>query len=130
MASTRLRKEKTGCWVNGTYAGIVAYADDLLLLSLTLNGLQEMTETCEDYGNIHNPTFSTDPIFKKCKTKCLAFLNKERYLKNIKLKDRHPRVDAAKRLGCRIGPKNRGLTRDLMEKELYVSLKNSITHTR
>ena len=34
---TRLRKEKTGCWVNGNYVGIVAYADDLLLLSPTIN---------------------------------------------------------------------------------------------
>ena len=55
--------------MNGTYVGIVAYADDLLLLSPTLNGLQEMTKTCEDYGNIHNLTFShikyafnTDPM--------------------------------------------------------------------
>ena len=37
-------------------------------------------------------------------------------MKNIKLKARNlPWVDAAKHLGCRIGPKNRGLTRDLME---------------
>ena len=57
-----------------TYVGIVAYADDLLLLSPTLNGSQEMTKTCEDYGNTHNLTFSTDPILTKCKTKCLAFL--------------------------------------------------------
>ena len=46
---TRIRKEKTGCWVNGNYVGIVAYADDLLLLSPTINGLQEMTKTCEDW---------------------------------------------------------------------------------
>ena len=74
---TRLRKKKTGCWVNGTDVGIVAYTDGLLLLSPTINGLKEMTKTCEDYGNTHNLTFSTDPILKKCKTKCLAFLKKE-----------------------------------------------------
>ena len=62
---TRLRKEKTWCWANGNYVGIVAYADDLLLLSQTINGLQEMTKTCEDYGNTHNLTLSTDPILKK-----------------------------------------------------------------
>ena len=100
---TCLRKEKTGCWVNGNYVGIVAYADDLLLLSPTINGLQEMTKTCEDYGNTYNLTFSTDPVLKKCKTKCLAFLKKERNLKNIKLKGRDlPWVDAAKHLGLRI----------------------------
>ena len=85
---TRLRKEKTGCWVNDNYVGIVAYADDLLLLSPSLNGLQEMTKTCEDYGNTHNLTFSTDPIVRRCKTKCLAFLKKERNLKNITLNGR------------------------------------------
>ena len=44
--------------MNGTYVGIVAYADDLLLLSPSLNGLQEMANTCEDYGNTHNLTFN------------------------------------------------------------------------
>ena len=118
---TRLRKGKTGFWVNGNYVGIVAYTDDLLLLSTTINGLQERTKTCEDYGNTHNLTFSTDPILKKCKTKCLAFLKKERNLKNIMLKGRDlPWVDAAKHLGCRIGPKNHGVALDLMEKELYI----------
>ena len=65
---TRLRKKNTGCWLYGTYVGFVAYEED----SLTLNGLQEMTKSCEDYRNIHNLTFSTDPVFKKCKTKCLS----------------------------------------------------------
>ena len=54
--------------MNGTYVGIVAYADDLLLLSPTFNGIQEMTKIYEGYGNTHNLTFSTDPILKKCKT--------------------------------------------------------------
>ena len=125
---TRLRKEKTGCWVNGNYVGIVAYADDLLLLSPTINGLQEMTKTCEDYGNTHNLTFSTDPILKKCKTKYLAFLKKERNLRNIKLKGRDlPWVDAAKHLVCRIGPKNHGVALDLMEKRaLYINRVNEL----
>ena len=126
---TRLRKEEAGCWVNGNYVGIVAYADDLMLLSPTINGLQEMTKTCEDYGKSHNLMFSTDPILKKCKTKCLAFLKKERNLKNIKQKGRDlPWVDAAKHLGCRIGPKNHGgLALDLMEKRaLYINRVNEL----
>ena len=79
-----------------------------------------MIKTCEDYGNTHNLTFSTDPVLRKCITKCLAFLKKERDLKNIKLKGRNlPWVDAAKHLGCRIGLKIHGLTRDLMEKAFF-----------
>ena len=86
-----------------------------------------MTKTCEHYGNTHNLTFSTDPILKKCKTKCLAFL-KNRNLKNIKLKARDlPWVDAAKHLGCRIGLKNHGLAQDLMEKRaLYINKVNEL----
>ena len=71
-----LRKKKTDCWVNGEYVGIVTYADDLLLISPTLDGLQEMIKTCEIYGKYHNLTFNTNPIINKCKTKCLAFLKK------------------------------------------------------
>ena len=125
---THLRKKKTGCWVNGTYVGIVAYADDLMLLSPTLDGLQEMTKTCEDYANTHNLSFSTNPIIKKCKTKCLAFLKKERNLSNIKLNGMElPWVDTAKHLGCRFGPKNHGLLRDLMEKRaLYINKVNEL----
>ena len=40
-----LRKRKTGCWVKGSLVGIVGYADDLLLLSPPLDGLQEMVKT-------------------------------------------------------------------------------------
>ena len=79
-----------------------------------------MTKTCEDYGNTHNLTFITDPMLKKCKTKCLAFLTKKRNLKNIKLKGSLPWVDAAKHLGCRIWHKNHGVALDLMEKRLNV----------
>ena len=64
-----LRKKKTGCWVNGEYVGILACADDLLLLTPNLDGLQEMIKTCKIYGNDHNLTFSTNPIITKCKTK-------------------------------------------------------------
>ena len=104
----------------------MAYADDLLLFSPTLNGLQEMT--AEDYENTHNLTFITDPILKKCKTKCLAFLKKERNLKNIKLKGRDlPWVDAAKHLGRRIGPTNHGVALDLVEKRaLYINRVNEL----
>ena len=38
---TRIREKKTGCWVNDAYVGIVRYADVLLLLSPTLNGLHD-----------------------------------------------------------------------------------------
>ena len=42
-----LRKRKTGCWISGSFVGILGYADDLTLLSPTIDGLQEMVKTCE-----------------------------------------------------------------------------------
>ena len=126
-----LRKKKTGCWVNGEYVGIVAYADDLLLLSPTLDGLQDMIKTCEIYGNDHNLTFSTNPIINKCKTKCLAFLKKERSLRNLQLNGRDlPWVDVAKHLGCKVGPNNQGLTLDLMEKRAKLYKQSKLTEAR
>ena len=56
----KLREKKTGCWINGDFVGIVGYADDNFLMSATLDGLQEMLDTREDYANEHNLTFSTN----------------------------------------------------------------------
>ena len=39
-----LRRNRTGCWINGMYAGIMWYADDMWLLSPTQDGLQEMVQ--------------------------------------------------------------------------------------
>ena len=80
-----LRKNRTGCWVDDSYVGILGYADDIFLLSPTLDGLQEMTETCNEFAKNNNLTFSVHSNPKKCKTKCLAFLKKPRKLPNIKL---------------------------------------------
>ena len=82
-----MRKRKTGCWVEGNFLGMIGYADDNFLLSPTLDGLQEMLKTCEDYAASHNLRFSTDGDPNKCKTKCLAFLQKKRYLPPMYLCD-------------------------------------------
>ena len=103
----RLRKKRTGCWVEGKFVGILGYADDLLLISPSLDGLQEMTKSCEDYARSLNLSFSTNMNLMKCKTKCMAFLNQERELKNITLDGKDlPWVKTAKHLGCKIGEKS------------------------
>ncbi len=123
-----LRRKKTGCWVDDTYIGILGYADDLLLLSPTLDGLQEMVKTCEDFANTHTLTFSTHPDANKCKTKCLAFLKKERPLKNILLCGNElPWVKTVKHLGCKISSNIQGLHDDLMEKRaIYINRVNEL----
>ena len=118
-----LRKRKTGCWVKGSFVGIIGYADDLLLLSPSLDGLQEMVKTCEDYGTTHNLTFTTNPDHKKCKTKCIAFLTRERPLKNINLNGSElPWGNSTKHLGCKISQNIHGLTKDIMEKGRCTSI--------
>ena len=54
---TVLRRKKTGCWVEGKFVGILGYADDLLLLSPSLDGLQEMVESCGEYARSLNLYF-------------------------------------------------------------------------
>ena len=58
----QLRRNRSGCWVNGDFMGVIVYADDIVLLSPTLDGLQGI--------------------------KCMAFLKKKRNLKNLALDDK------------------------------------------
>ena len=44
----------------------------------SLDSLQEMLTICEKYAESNNLHFSTDGNPKTCKTKCLAFLLKDR----------------------------------------------------
>ena len=81
----KLRKLKIGCHVGQTYVGVVGYADDLLLLSPSMDGLQEMLKVCEQYAESHNLKFSTNSNPQKSKTKCMAFLLKDRELRGLTL---------------------------------------------
>ena len=71
-----LRRKRDGCWIKHNYVGIIVYADDIVLLSPSIDGLQNMINTCTQYAEKHNLTFSTHVIPKKSKTKCVAFLRK------------------------------------------------------
>ena len=79
-----LRKKRDGCWVNGGYVGIIVYADDVVLISPSIDGLQNMINSCNKYAKSHNLTFSTHENPVKSKTKCIAFCNREDKLeKNV-----------------------------------------------
>jgi len=41
-----LKSGQFGCRINGNYVGIIMYADDILLLSASVNGLQQMLNSC------------------------------------------------------------------------------------
>ena len=125
-----LRKKKTGCWFDKQFVGILGYADDLLLLAPSRDALQEMITNCSILAKELNLNFSTHDDPKKSKTKCMAFLKKERNLSNIRLDGKElPWVKSAKHLGCKVATEEGGnLRSDLMEKRaVYINKVNELT---
>jgi hypothetical protein len=55
----KLRRNVTGCWVNNVFMGIFRYSDNNLLIAPSLDSLQEMLKTCEEFAEEHNLKFST-----------------------------------------------------------------------
>lgn len=95
-----LRRNRSGCWVGQTFFGIMGYSDDNFLLAPSREALQSMLTICEKYTVSHGLKFSTDPNPKKSKTKCLAFLQKERELRPVVLcGDPLPWTTSCKHLG-------------------------------
>ena len=95
-----MRRKKSGCWVNGTFLGLLGYSDDNFVLAPSRGALQEMLLTCENYAASHGLKFSTDPDPKKSKTRCLSFLQNERFIKPVKLCNNDlPWVENCKHLG-------------------------------
>ena len=76
-----LRKSRAGCYIDEYYAGAYGYADDLLLLCPSRDGLQKMLKIAEDYANEHKIAFSTDSNAEKSKTKGIIFSKQS--LKNL-----------------------------------------------
>lgn len=125
-----LRKNRDGCWVNGGYVGILVYADDIALLSPTMDGLQNMIKICEGYAKLHNLSFSTNENPSKSKTKCMAFLRERRTLRNLKLNEKSlPWVDSLKHLGTTLTSSGGSCTldQDLLEKRaMYIAKNNEL----
>ena len=68
-----LRQMGIGCRIGGYFMGIVTYADDIFLLCPSRIGLQMMVQKCQEFGEKHNLTFSTNEDIQKSKTKCIFF---------------------------------------------------------
>jgi hypothetical protein len=76
-----LRSLQLGCHIGGLWYGACGYADDLILLAPNREVLQRMLTICERYGEGHNLVFSTDPVPKLSKTKCVYFCGRNNNVK-------------------------------------------------
>ena len=116
---SELRRSKVGCTIDNVYVGCLGYADDLFLLSPTIDGLQHMIRICERFAVRNNLTFSTDSNPQKSKTKCISFnVKKNESLPKLKLSGNYlPWVDCGKHLGIKIQNKSENLLgQDIREK--------------
>lgn len=46
----KLRRIGSGCHINGTFVGVLSYADDLTLLNPSIRGLNKMLRVCSQFG--------------------------------------------------------------------------------
>ena len=69
----RLRDSGFGCRIGGHWLGALALADDVILLSPSIQGLQHLLNICEEHAKETELVFSTDPNPDKSKTMCIAF---------------------------------------------------------
>ena len=63
----RLQESGIGCHMGGHYAGALAYADDITLMSPSMTGLRKMSSICEQYASEY------DILFNGSKSKLLFF---------------------------------------------------------
>ena len=68
-----LRKMKVGCAVGKTVVNVLAYADDIVLLAPTREGLQTLIDKCE------RDALSLDIKFNTKKTVCMMFMPQKPY---------------------------------------------------
>ena len=71
-----LRDTGLGCHISGIFLACFGYADDLLLLSGSRTGLQELVKVCEKFAAKKSLKFSTNVNPEKSKTKCIIFSKK------------------------------------------------------
>ena len=122
-----LRRKRDGCWINQRYVGIIVYADDIVLLSPSLDGLQKMVNTCSNYAKKFHLTFSTHENPQKSKTKCMVFQRKTKKLRSINLNGEDlPWDSTLKHLGTTIrNDINCDMKQDLSEKRAAYIAKNN-----
>ena len=114
-----MRRSGAGCRIDDLYAGIFGYADDLLLVSPSRDGLQKMLSIAETYSNEHKIAFSTDIDPIKSKTKGIIFSKSELEYLPVQVTlngNLLPWVSSGKYLGNRLTSAMDGYQKDATEK--------------
>jgi hypothetical protein len=106
-----LQESNLGCRIGGVFAGAVAYADDLILMSASSVKLQLMLQICEEFGLTCDLKFNVAKSCIGCVSKTKQKLCTEFILDNNVL----PWVDKFKYLGVTFVVKN-GLQTDYAER--------------
>ena len=69
---TELRESSYGCRIGQYWYGGLAYADDVILLSTSIQGLQSMVNMYELHAKRNDLQLSSDPDPIKSKPICIA----------------------------------------------------------
>ncbi len=65
----RLAADGTGCHIGHRYVGIICYADDIVLLSPSRKGLQNMLNICQEYGAEYSVKYNERKSMTMCFTR-------------------------------------------------------------
>ena len=124
---SEMKKSRAGCHIDEYYAGMFGYADDLLLLCPSRDGLQKMLEIAEKYANDHRISFSTNIDPNKSKTKGIIFSKKEMTVLPVPVNlnsNPLPWVSSGKYLGNKMSGVLDGYQNDTREKRAQYIGKN------
>ena len=122
-----LRNSRSGCKIANLFAGAFGYDDDLLLISPSRSGLQDMINLTEQYAAEHKIGFSTNPNPEKSKTKGIIFSKSDLKWSPLPLRlggHSLPWVKGGKYLGSRITSKMDGYSADTRIKRAQYIEKN------
>ena len=66
-----LKKNDIGCHVGSHFCEAFGYVDDIMLLSPSVSGLQNMLDCCSEFASTYNVKFNPS------KSKCITFSQKK-----------------------------------------------------
>ena len=98
----RLEERNIGCYVGREFFGVLCYADDVTLLAPTVNALQNLLDTCQQFGHEYDVSYNPG------KSLCMQIGGKAAHTHpTVTLNDSDiPWTDSAKYLGNIINSQN------------------------